>query len=57
NATGNGNASIWTLTFDSITRDGDAVLLGGAKVSVLDKNGVVVPLGIPVEIQGNIRTL
>ncbi|HCB5892569.1 TPA: hypothetical protein M1O75_004248, partial [Salmonella enterica subsp. enterica serovar Paratyphi B] len=55
--TGNGNASIWTLTFDSITRDGDAVLLGGAKVSVLDKNGVVVPLGIPVEIQGNIRTL
>lgn len=51
-ATGSGNARIWTLTFDSNTVEGDAILLGGAKVFILNMDGKIVSLGTPVDIHG-----
>lgn len=50
-ATGSGLAGIWTLTFDSPSRAGNDILLGGAKISVLDSS-TIIPLGSPVNIAG-----
>lgn len=51
---GSGEANSWTLKLDvpDDSRDRDEILLGGAKIAVLDANGVDVPLSVPVNISG-----
>lgn len=53
-ASGTGQASTWQMTFDTDTnkKDGNNILLGNAKVKVLDSTGTQVPLGTPINISG-----
>ncbi|WP_370619556.1 hypothetical protein [Citrobacter meridianamericanus] len=53
-ASGSGKASVWTMTFDTTAdkKTGDNILLGTAKVKVLDASGTQIPLGTPVNISG-----
>ncbi|WP_024525030.1 hypothetical protein [Edwardsiella hoshinae] len=53
-ASGSGRADIWTMRFTSAnaTASGDGVLLGGAKVTILDSANQVVPLDQAVTISG-----
>ncbi|QPR27776.1 hypothetical protein I6G97_15405 [Edwardsiella hoshinae] len=53
-ASGSGRADTWTMRFTSAnaTASGDGVLLGGAKVTILDGANQVVPLDQAVTISG-----
>ncbi|WP_143704273.1 hypothetical protein [Citrobacter sp. L55] len=49
---GSGQAGTWTLTFDSATKTGNYINLGGANISILDTASNQVPLGTPLNIGG-----
>lgn len=49
---GTGQADIWTLTYDSPSKSGNTLLLGDAPVTILDGNGVLIPPGVSVPVQG-----
>ncbi|MGG5415018.1 hypothetical protein ACQVAR_13390 [Edwardsiella tarda] len=57
-ATGTGQASIWTLTFQPTSTDasGKYINLGGANVSLLDSGSNLVALNTPVNISGTSGT-